>query len=389
MHVHFQLSFLQQKYPFPMIPMTTTNLHLPPPVYICYYIDLHKFSIRTKSWNCYAQIHLFPTLYDLHFKSASKIIKTSHPAYYSYSMSPSIPSLHSMVQLQEHTKYNAAARNELAKWMYKFAYGHRHILSWSSLLPPPGIMLIFQAFPIAASSQIENILHGRKSMIELAQIHKLDPVRSLRTNSGKNQDGRFPPMLGFLQTLKNVKELSNFTLLRSLAFTRPSEHVIWDVSGRSTGQTLSHFVLHFLNLCGQRVGRAFVGVWKSIIRNYTLINAKPGKYYCVSGKLASHRPYESLESNSIRMALVPHLQWSYYSPYYIKSDFTALRFVSCGQRPLMSLPFQELVNVFDNWIWLCICFLTAAVVLSLPLLTCQKSIAPITSYWLGPVKVLL
>lgn len=78
----------------------------------------------------------------------------------------------------------------------------------------------------------------------------------------------------------------------------------------------------------------------------------------------------------------------YHFPYFEKSEISRLRFITCGERGLHSIPFNELINIFDKWIWLLITLSTAAFLIPLRSLS-ELKFMRIPSHWISPLKLLL
>lgn len=100
-------------------------------------------------------------------------------------------------------------------------------------------------------------------------------------------------------------------------------------------------------------------VWNSIMRNFTLQMA------------TNNANCKELLSANFVITLVPlfYISALYTFPHYVDNHTNKLRIVGCGKRSETALPFQELVNIFDGWVWLAILVILVAFPLATKTLT--------------------
>lgn len=108
-----------------------------------------------------------------------------------------------------------------------------------------------------------------------------------------------------------------------------------------------------------RIAHAHVHLWQSVLRNYTVYSNKLSS--CVSDK-RSTAVTNIAYANDLSLELRIHSdQVPLYYPVVIEDTINRLRFVACGHRGISSFLFDQLVAVFDTYIWICM----AATILAL------------------------
>lgn len=103
-----------------------------------------------------------------------------------------------------------------------------------------------------------------------------------------------------------------------------------------------------------RVAYAHSNMWLSIVGNFSVV-VKGGRELCTNRRgIVEQATVKDGPFEGFGMELIPFVRGLHYFPYCFKNELNIHRFVSCGKRGFSSLPFQELVDVFDTWIWLLI-----------------------------------
>lgn len=97
-----------------------------------------------------------------------------------------------------------------------------------------------------------------------------------------------------------------------------------------------------------RIAHAYVHLWQSALHNYTIYSNKLSS--CENDK-PTESTFDAYTSDlSLELKLHSGHKPIYY-PVVIEDKINKLRFVACGQRGFSSLQFDQLVSVFDVYIW--------------------------------------
>lgn len=151
-----------------------------------------------------------------------------------------------------------------------------------------------------------------------------------------------------VETLRTLLHSSNGNMKWELTiFSIVREHVFGNM-------------FRFLLKCGaqinplktweERVSHAYGMIWLAIMANYTVQASSTG--FCINGIEVAQKPENLHLRPRIEFGLVPYVKGFHYFPYFAKDPFNDLRFVSCGQRGYSQIPFEQLISIFDKWIWI-------------------------------------
>lgn len=132
---------------------------------------------------------------------------------------------------------------------------------------------------------------------------------------------------------------------------------------------------------------AAANVWHSILKNYTIIRTQT--IVCENGNLLTIPV--STKNNPFTLdnliTLQPYQKGFMFPPNSIQCPSYNLRFVSCGGGVKGTLPFQELINVYDRYCWLSI--MAVVVVTAIPLRLFSGDLDKTFVSFLSPMKALL
>lgn len=169
-------------------------------------------------------------------------------------------------------------------------------------------------------------------------------------------------------------DLVDFRKLVDLTLPSLKSNLIWRIGHTASWNTVFGQMERILGYCApspvqlslktpvELVGHGYALTWLSIMGNYTIsYSYDPVKYRyygtsCTQGLDEWRFEFEG-EWNiipDVEFEFVPYIKTRVIFPYFPADDQSGLRFVSCGKRGLAMIPFQELVNVYDMWIWLMI-----------------------------------
>lgn len=310
----------------------------------CLRINLTKFTLNSKPFNCQVHLGIYPMTITTHQTTARwlypKIFFVAFKHVRSYIATPSIvPSLNIITQLVNSTMsaFNQCARK---KWMY-----------WSHTIytsPSTYHHNIFILLHVKASSRQET--NGNIVVIE---ILKYCPTCSSLNGPEDNKVVGTPLMR------------ANWKTITRLGFVSPSERLIWVIVDPSSNNVLAKMLRHvktcletpchmsFFNVSSAQspldaVGIAHAHVFKSIMNNFTQDAANYSHGANANCLIQMCHQYLVMvgEHTYIREFLIFH--------HYPRNQLTSLRLVGCGKQGFTGIQFQELANAYDCATWACI-----------------------------------
>lgn len=125
-------------------------------------------------------------------------------------------------------------------------------------------------------------------------------------------------------------------------------------------------------------------VLPSVMNNFTLILLDSSQKYCKSQNI---RWVDRFAEFKIGLDYKPFPVGYYYSQFAMRDPTSKLRFVSCGQRAMSRIPFEELTNVFGTFVWLST--IASIFVTSIFLVVFSKSKENSIAHFFSTLKVLL
>lgn len=363
-------------------------LALPPDRYIR--LNITRYSIHTKPWNCNAAIYLFPNFSQLWS------LGLNVPATFDYdskifsqvNILPSkIPAVHLII-------VNRNYENNL-----------KRIVATTYVSSPPypnkGSTISYDILFLLQVEVNQNILIQWN--LTNVNLIKLCPTR---TNSGFEYSAD-------LIKLESPTELETWKVMSSVKcnYDASNNMLLWNIRARDLDDTLGILdMTKNLLTCenkipphriydnpvfsrAQRKMYALAQVWKSVTGNYTYQSPFLVSGGCQNGKPVTARLQEKI------MDIVIHLNVDvkfnietsgvFQFPFVTDGDPNDMRIISCGKRGLDNFSITRLFRVYDEFTWLFIFFCTAIVAIILYLCTYQKPTMSISQISLSLTRSLL
>lgn len=344
---------------------------------MCLSLDMNRFWRHSKTWNCRVQIALFPD--NLYYKGYAKFDWLSvhemkvldYPFIFPNTFADSIQIfVHEDKPLVDN--YQPNTLNEIVKVLLQdsfrvdfcgkiFIHAKLKITSGSS----PGQALERSGSIISSELRLIRVCH------QLAEMDIL-PAPDIR-----------PRMITDFQMLARlVLPLEKFNLAWKIVKNDRGEHVVPRMLQIMLNCEHNQAPPHLWTCRGpvQCVAQGYSSVWFSLMGNFTIVDH--GGYPVCEKNMSVSVIHEQILLN-----LHSYARGYFYFPYFFRDELTHLRFISCGEKGLLPLSFQELTNIFDKWIWLGIGILLATIVSTLMYLTDNR--VKFWSYWISPLKVFL
>lgn len=335
---------------------------------ICYHLNFPLYWNHTKPWNCHAQIDIYPPTFYFSgtvWRSERKWWLSQRPPVF-----PNLPQTSFQILIPK-------IEEIITTWLDAFSTEKPYYCQ--------PILLIFS--PRYSNLNYQSTMVSNKTRIFLVEI-------------SANCTGRRSAM-SFTSISQDV--LLNHKKLIEINFPGPSSNLNWNIATvRSMNSVVEEMLTSLANckelapLSGRtwhhsivdRVAHAFAHVWLSIMRNYTNLQFKTHLSINAFGVKCGHPGTIEFDGWTdvylYHQVFVKHM---YVFPYFDQDELTSLKFVSCGKRGLASIPFEELTNVFDNWIWILI--LVSTVIVVVPLRATSTSGTRTWSHCISSIKVLL
>lgn len=160
--------------------------------------------------------------------------------------------------------------------------------------------------------------------------------------------------------LTSFKTLPNFTTVTGAS---SNVNVKWSLPLYSDKADIINRMIYFINLCDKfyslsrtfqafemdRLAHMYAHLWISVMKNYTIVDHNFYTGECVNGK---HSATDKKDHVAIQMSSADFPKNMYIFSYSTQVQVGNLHFLSCGKRGVSSANFGELVNIFDNWVWL-------------------------------------
>lgn len=330
---------------------------------ICLRLNLSKYVSKTKSWNCEVNIILYP---NSHENLQPKLL--SHFSKYLFPSFPS-PSLKIYV-------YEQISIRTRVSLLESFQRDRGHNCDW--------VILLFLVHRIK-SEHSQNFLEpvGQFINLELLKICQ-------QTRAKENHDPIGIPI--------KYTELYNLNKLKDQTLPSLGSNLVWffgESASRDTIFGLMELSLRYcaggrlkshLNTVVEQIGYGYSLTWISAIgNNYTITSEYT--FPCIKGIKLSEASREFSPESDVSLEFIPYLKTQAIFPYFPQESLTGLRFVSCGRKGLSSIPFYELVHVYDHLVWVMI--IASSVILAILI---NQLVAPKGSFmeaWISTLKILL
>lgn len=342
---------------------------------LCIRLKFPEYWRHAKPWNCYAQIGVFPTnfyyeayasiLYDERQENSQNLLRV-------FPYSPFTSFKIFLLPGNGHKRSQIKAISD--KFMKSSTSGEfcQHVF-------------------IIAIVIAKNITLMAPSRSEIGQLELL------RICPGWSRDEVLLPI-----PILDFHSLHNFPRLIHTALPPPTLNRLWVIPNmlQSRGNSVNHPVLNSLQNCNllkpwssamilstpeKLVAEAHARIWLSIMGNFTLKNSPYGPTICSKSGLTANP--STATTWQILFSMQPYPKELHKFPYYTQDDLRTLHFVTCGYRGFSEIPFSELINVFDKWIWILIVVVIGSVMVPLKILS--ESEIELRKRWIAPLKILL
>lgn len=302
---------------------------------ICLWINLRKYLSHSKPFTCTIHLGIFPPAYVLNswihhpiiFENVLTHMLPRHMATVS-----SISPLHGIITPKQETSP-----------LHDLSIRIRWIKSVSVSIPYPYHHVVFLILHAEASkSQNSKKLSDKRWNIESAEILKICQTCL--------QDGS--EIRGSI-VAKEIKIFGQ-KFLRKLAYGFPSETFVWSVRSNTLMENMLALSLTFI--------RTFENhepdTWTHILSQATLTGkvavAHSHVWKTIMGNFSFSKEYEVVNFFQIFLGEAEYDRSIFIFPYNTKDYLSTLRLIGCGTQGLSSFLFQELVTIFDKYIWLLI-----------------------------------
>lgn len=395
----------------------------------CIRLNLRTLSKHTKPWMCEVHIILYPSFYSKEkfweFWPSPFNVENSDTLY-SYSYTPSVPRIHMLVRFSNFKEVHPLL---LKQWLFEVLYPkgwvtpRRDINNLDSEqyvkkfrrtdILMQDIFLTLHVSPIK-SHQLQFFLTEAGGFIKRVYNLKLIPGDWMKNETWKD--------LHTLIVMERIPNLSRIfknktSKATSSAMQNSDQNFLLNPHRAflETGQTSLYYgIIEYLYSCGKfkeaseklsldrvenRISRELAKIWTKLLNNYTLIMRYASKrvHICTNGKESfvsgsQLKVIDILTVFSVGLQRAWYKNLLYYPPYFPSTGVNRnFRFLSCGTRTMSSLPFSELIKIFDKWIWLAIAItmVLTSVILATPTLINVTKMMNFSNHCLSQMKVLL
>lgn len=339
---------------------------------LCIRLNHTTYITNIKTPNCQLHIGLYPkqtTPYRIG-RNSPKLFKIPLKKSGKHSMliPPSVPLLNCLI-LSKEADFDTYWDTNWIQTVAQNSFIEFHDSSW--------FPYTYDVFVILLVATIHERVHAVKFLNGfIAEAHVLQICHTCNSSLQKSSFGtvvRYP-------INKWNDTVTNAELLISTAFPREGEELVWEISPRNEENiNLLHALLQHLNPCLpissrqdlwkeittpalliNRVGAAHAQVWKSVLRNFTILLGifSKIKFNCSLG-LRQSKGMHLFQIDISKQAYVQPYSLPY--PFYIQDKLSSLRFIACGSISISAIPFQELTNVYDTRIWFLILLSAVAI----------------------------
>lgn len=341
---------------------------------ICYKLSIPDFWQHTKPWTCLVHFELFPPqyYYDLydrlkwheHYQGKVSDFRFILPSTTSYPIQIIIPHLFPFHEESFSKTILQLASRLFQKYIKRFIYCRE--------------VFIFANVKISNSAAL---LTAKMAKIKMSRLIRLC----------REWEEEYLALL-------DVRPLvtSKLSKLTDLLFPPPTYNFIWQIFSETFADGVIPHMTKFLaeSLKPLRdskiemnevdtLANAYAHVWLFIMGNFT-IKYQEGDVVCSSWRIPSDKPFIG---EHLYIEFSVYIKGLQYFPYFVYGDWNRLMFLTCSQKDTSSIPFEELISVFDKWIWLNI--LTSVMGLIISLRSLPEKLRSDRGHWLSPLKVLL
>lgn len=316
------------------------------PSIICSQLNFTKFSIRSKQWYCYVQLTLFSPRASDFITKERKLPHTVFP-----SLGP--PFVQLFVHLKDDFKQEESDFIEWAMYALPSHWKNKNDRCQHVLL-----LILVQ----------KNLNKTTQLSATTGTVEEINFIRLCQYNAEccksvvllyNSTNALLPPAFLNLSTLIRISRPS------------PTTNVFWNFRHTYTNMTVVDSQYRHISNCTQtltpstrseiyftksdRVGQGYANVWISIMGNYTILYYEDEPFsadICVRG--VRENISDTYRFDSVKLGIKPYIKRLVIFPYSDHNYISPFYYVSCGKRGVDSIPFRELVNVFEKWIWILI-----------------------------------
>lgn len=311
----------------------------------CLRINLATLALKMRPFSFTVHIGVYPPVYMVEFETEwiyPQLFMPPEETFRTYVTKPSymVP-VNGMVLLQgqQESMYNRA--DTAVRWV-------------DELQHTPESSYVHDTFLIFSGKTIANMYRFEKvGVIQHIYVLQICPDCASQVTNG------------YGSTLPIELESFDYKQVQSLAFNKVDMNPVWLIGG--SDYSLDHVMAKAFRFCEWRlvdgkfwkkylepntlsssewVALAHSHVWNSMMKNFSLF------YAAENDELVDTKFLITLG----HLAYVSSL---FTFPHYVSNHTNTLRIVGCGKRADTSLPFQELFNVFEKYVWLAILVLIA------------------------------
>lgn len=309
--------------------------------YLCLVINHFEYFHRAKPPTCYIHLGIFPPQYVtthqyrlVYPEIFNFDFKQFRPHYYQLSTATTF---NIMVQLQHNNPNLGDTFQLVKKWMLTTKYRY---LSGTQL----NAFIILEVVRLNSSAHLF-LVNGA---INSAVVFKI----CYTCRVGNTAD--YGTLIQVKLKTFEASEISHY------AFPREEENIAWLINDYSYTNSLISLMLKYSRTCHitlghnqlwleiastsssvEKVAKAHSFVWKSVMRNFTLVSANENEN-CYLLRKANF--FIRVNPATYDKSLLTFSQ-------YANDELTGLRFIGCGQRGMSMLPFREFITIFDKFIW--------------------------------------
>lgn len=336
------------------------------PNHFCFSLNLKSYWRHVKPWNCVVNVGLFTSKFEAHFDLVAKEYESVIGDNYNPFVFPNLksPFINIFMEDAEELPSNAIER---IRSLRQNSYSHVYLNCGP-------IFLLFTVHKKASQGIRFAPANGRVTSVELIRMCLF--AASFRGDLKHN--------------------LNNFRLLTNLALPSRIENLIWRIrEGRySFEESVFGHMIQILEYCGrtkiqstslvERVAHGYAHIWLRIMGNYTVSGILTT---CSATQDFPNLKQWNISRTPIAFHFGPYPKSLLIFPYFANDHVSHVNFLSCGKGKYGHLPFEELINAYDAWVWLSIIVSTLAVASSLKV--SQDSRKQVAEIWMGTINIFL
>lgn len=395
----------------------------------CLRLNLRKYWKHVKPWNCAVHIVPYPSIYmseEFGELWPTPFNVEESRRLYSFSYSLSVPQVHILVEMCPDDKCSINSMHW--HWIFESLYpkgmdASREVQATTVHIEDyvnqhrrrdifsQDVFIIMETSAKQATHELaSNVTENSRSIVHTYVLQfTFGNWQETNTWTDLNQ-AISKKLITFPAEVIDKASLDKLTLQSSVENTIWSFHENFEESDDNIYhgiyknlQTCDNFKSNagMLSLEGsneEMFRKEFTKIWLSVMNNYTIILKE--KYrdlrICLNNREVlipspNGRSFAKTASAlSIGLQSVPYMNLYYFTSHFPTKDVNNnFRIVSCGTRTISSLRFDELVNIFDQWVWLAIAVTIISLSVVLTMWMKYTTGGNLLNYFLSHSKVLL